>query len=102
MKVKQVGYSDTSIAPGWRYWCPGCESMHVLPTDARGQSNGHKWTFDGNVDAPTFSPSVHVVGQCHSFVRAGRIEYLTDCTHALAGQTVDMVDLDKVDPEYWD
>jgi hypothetical protein len=25
---------------------------------------------------------------CHSFVRDGQIEFLSDCTHALAGQTV--------------
>jgi len=27
---------------------------------------------------------------CHSLVRDGRIEFLGDCTHALAGQTVDL------------
>ncbi|MNJ76318.1 hypothetical protein D3C77_735750 [compost metagenome] len=27
---------------------------------------------------------------CHSFVTDGRSQYLTDCTHALAGQTVDL------------
>ncbi|KPY13545.1 DUF6527 family protein [Pseudomonas savastanoi pv. phaseolicola] len=27
---------------------------------------------------------------CHSFVTDGRIQYLGDCTHALAGQTVDL------------
>lgn len=26
--------------------------------------------------------------RCHSFVRDGQIEFLSDCTHALAGQTV--------------
>jgi hypothetical protein len=29
---------------------------------------------------------------CHSFVRDGRIEFLSDCTHRLAGQTVDLPD----------
>lgn len=28
---------------------------------------------------------------CHSFVRDGRIEFLGDCTHELAGNTVDML-----------
>lgn len=28
--------------------------------------------------------------RCHSFVRDGRIQFLGDCTHALAGQTVDL------------
>jgi hypothetical protein len=27
---------------------------------------------------------------CHSFIRDGRIEFLSDCTHDLAGQTVDL------------
>jgi Family of unknown function (DUF6527) len=66
------------------------------------------WQWDGNVDAPTLSPSILCwtnvgadgkrlpEGQkrtlCHSFVRAGRIEFLTDCAHALAGQTVPLPD----------
>lgn len=29
---------------------------------------------------------------CHSFVRNGKIEYLNDCTHELAGQTVELLD----------
>ncbi len=28
--------------------------------------------------------------QCHSFVRDGKIQFLSDCSHELAGQTVDM------------
>jgi hypothetical protein len=75
--------------------------MHVLPTDRRAQANGHVWAFDGNEDAPTFSPSVNLPGVCHSFVRAGRIEFLPDCAHALAGQTVDMVDLETLGEDDW-
>lgn len=32
-------------------------------------------------------------GNCHSFLRSGRWEFLTDSAHALAGQTVPMVPL---------
>jgi len=32
---------------------------------------------------------------CHSFVTDGRIQFLGDCTHALAGQTVDLPDFDE-------
>ena len=28
--------------------------------------------------------------RCHSFVRDGGIQFLTDCEHGLAGQTVDL------------
>jgi len=29
---------------------------------------------------------------CYSFVTAGRIQFLSDCTHILAGKTVDLPD----------
>jgi hypothetical protein len=31
---------------------------------------------------------------CHSFVRDGRIEFLSDCTHSLAGQTVELPEIE--------
>lgn len=31
---------------------------------------------------------------CHSFVRDGKIQFLGDCTHELAGQTVDLPEID--------
>lgn len=31
---------------------------------------------------------------CHSFVRDGMIEFLSDCTHTLAGQTVPLLDIE--------
>lgn len=30
---------------------------------------------------------------CHSFVTDGRIQFLSDCTHSLAGQTVDLPEM---------
>jgi hypothetical protein len=94
VKLKPVAYSDKTIAPGWRHWCPGCKGMHVIPTDSRGQANGHKWTFDGNMEAPTFHPSINIVGQCHYWIRAGKIEYCSDSKHKLAGKTVALPDLE--------
>lgn len=32
-------------------------------------------------------------GICHSFVNNGKIQFLTDCTHKLAGQTVDLPEI---------
>jgi hypothetical protein len=84
--------------------CPGCKETHVIPVEPGG---GSCWTFNGDYDRPTFSPSILVRWfepsddpaefddtaedkqlVCHSFVRDGQIEFLTDCTHALAGKTV--------------
>ncbi len=103
MKLKQVGYSDPTIAPAWRHYCPGCKGMHVIPTDPRGQANGHKWSFNGDQERPTFHPSVHLVGLCHYFIVDGRIRYCGDCQHELAGQTVDLPNLESIAEESeWD
>jgi hypothetical protein len=75
--------------------------MHVIPTDPRAQPNGHKWTFDGNMEAPKFSPSINIVGQCHYFIQAGVIQFCGDSKHALAGQSVPLPDL-PVDPDWED
>lgn len=73
----------------WLFWCPGCDEAHQV---------SDKWDVI-DVEAGTISPSVLVQGAnehgrtvCHSFVTAGRIQFLDDCTHGLAGQTVDLPD----------
>lgn len=89
---------------GWIFWCPGCDSPHGVWTDKPNETTGAKWTFDGNEEKPTFNPSILCFstyaedgsklpeGQrrtlCHSFVRAGMIEFCGDSPHKLAGQTV--------------
>ena len=85
--------------------CPGCKTTHYVQ---HGSDIGPNWGWNGCVDAPTFTPSVLVTyngadagkdgappAVCHSFVTDGRIQFLGDCTHALAGQTVDLPDFDK-------
>lgn len=78
---------------GHYHWCPGCESMHVLPDS---------WTFDGNVESPTFSPSFlhkwnygpeRTPKSCHYIVTAGILNYCGDCHHALRGTSVPIPDL---------
>jgi hypothetical protein len=82
------------------FWCPGCNVAHIIRfTDNAGRPMCY---FDGDIDAPTFSPSIMVnrpgqdhdpgVPVCHSYVTKGRILFLQDCTHPLAGQTVDLPD----------
>ena len=97
------------------FHCPGCGERHQVTVYAA--SSGPAWGYNGNPDAPTFTPSVLVTGparwptdeeherimagekidlpqmRCHSFVTDGRIQFLGDCTHALAGQTVDLPDI---------
>jgi hypothetical protein len=77
------------------FWCPGCNETHSVSIDperARENRDGSRpcWQWNGDTEKPTLSPSVNYVGSCHFHVREGRIEYQGDCTHALAGQTVDL------------
>lgn len=73
--------------------CPGCDMLHAPD---------QRWSYNGNADSPTFHQSLLVHApmeggemRCHSFIRDGRIQFLNDCTHALAGQTVELPDIDQ-------
>lgn len=70
------------------FWCQGCGYCHHI--DSR------RWTFNDDLARPTVTPSIlnHPgadTPRCHIFITDGKIRYLGDCTHELAGQTVDMV-----------
>lgn len=56
------------------------------------------WQWDGNVCNPTISPSLLTVDEdrcfrCHSFITAGNIRFLPDCTHELKGSTAELIDV---------
>lgn len=78
--------------------CPACGIGHSF----RVEGNGPKWSFNGNVDRPTFEPSLLVKWRkngtldqvCHSFVRDGQMQFLSDCTHELAGRTITLPETD--------
>lgn len=83
------------------FFCPGCKHAIALPTQET-KGPGPKWDFNGNLEKPTFSPSIlsqwnegegHVRKRCHSFIRNGMIEFLPDCSHELAGKTVPLPDI---------
>lgn len=90
-RVKRLG-------DGWFFVCPGCGENHRV-TDS--------WTFNGDTVRPTIRPSILVTWRanpdaiegfeewrkerrCHSFVTDGKIAFLSDCTHAHAGETMDL------------
>lgn len=90
-KVKELN-SGTALKT-YLFWSPA-DDQHIGISSA--------WGFNGNYELPTFTPSVLMTGgssdpnyKSHMFVTDGKIQYLADCTHAMAGQTVDMVDIDE-------
>ena len=89
-------------------YCPACKAEHSPRVE-----EPHAWQFNGDLERPTFKPSLlvtyrhpkgysnenpapmgydgeYVEERCHSYITDGRIQFLGDCTHALAGQTVDL------------
>ena len=80
--------------PGrYAFYCPGCEHSHSVFISPH--VGGVHWTFNGDFDSPTFSPSLLVDGsrperRCHSFIENGHIRYLDDCHHGLKGRMVPM------------
>ncbi len=109
-RARRVGNQDGTDY-GISFRCPGCGDTHAVPTNGP-----NAWGYNGNLERPTLTPSILVrsghhasawkqgeacwctykgetsfkCGVCHSFVVDGRIQFLGDCTHALAGQTVDL------------
>ena len=102
------------------FWCLGCNKAHSIPV-----AGTSKWTWNGNVASPTFHPSIKVTsghyapgfagecwctynkehpddpapfqcGCCHSFVKDGKIQFLSDCTHSLVGKTVEIPDWEEI------
>jgi len=83
-----------------RMHCPGCGEDHQVPVDTT--SGPNDWTWNGSLTAPTLTPSILVhshwtlddaerrieTPRCHSYVRDGKWEYLGDCTHEFAGETL--------------
>ncbi len=89
------------------FHCPGCGHSHVYITSWRTGASRQEpvWEFNGNLESPTFKPSLlyngnpdpkfqnPAVPRCHLYVTNGQIQYLSDCSHALAGKTIPMEDV---------
>jgi len=82
--------------------CPGCGMSHEVYISPYKNAMGASWAFTGSFDKPTFFPSINAKAQkdsgelifrCHSFVEDGMIRFLDDCTHSLAGKTVELPDV---------
>lgn len=108
--MTQVSAKLRRTEEGFAHWCPGCQQMHHIWVP--------RWSFDGNLDAPTFNPSVKITGKkivvvdgrwtgewvrdangnavddcCHYFLHAGVLKFCSDSLHPLAGQNVPLPDL---------
>jgi hypothetical protein len=101
------------------FYCPGCREYHTINTISTNSGpcwgfngNYEKPTFTPSVLVKSGHYCDHAkpgycwcnykerfpdegeppfkCGICHSFVTDGRIQFLSDCTHELAGKTVEL------------
>lgn len=94
MKIRPHHGDDGEVV-AWLFWCVGCDMPHSFQVKPH-RSQTLTWSFNGDEQKPTFSPSLRCDfgdgRKCHLFVRDGEIQYLPDCTHHLAGQTIPLPD----------
>ena len=117
MKLSPVTEQGSDKVLGYMFECPGCGQSHAMWTN--NSNKKCNWQFNGNMEKPSFTPSLLVnyhtypsgqvwptdeerdrmmkgekltmtPGTCHSYITDGRIQFLGDCTHKLANQTVEL------------
>ncbi len=74
--AKLYSIEDGGQFVGYAFDCPGCKLGHAVHICLHKNHLGASWDFDGNLNAPTFSPSIvsrvqaqHKVMICHVLVR---------------------------------
>lgn len=71
------------------FLCKGCGDQHIVYVRSK-SPDGKLWGFDGDIENPTFHPSILLqtvhhgeIHICHFFISEGKVQYLKDCTHVL-------------------
>ena len=99
------GFKDaenTSEITHLEFNVPGPFPTRIIPVMLKGSRKGTgNWTWNGDLEKPTIKPSVLTTLElpnkkivCHSFINDGKIQFLSDCTHSFAGQTLDLLDIE--------
>ncbi len=106
---------DNQRGDEYMFYCPGCQSLHSMTVNGFVNSCGASWTFNGDVERPTFSPSLKVTWDeygnnpnykdgmdeklkyiiikshnCHSFINNGMMSFCGDSTHKHANKTLEI------------
>lgn len=99
-KIKRYTLDDGGYNNELGFYCLGCKCKHFISdqhTNIEAMGNG-PWIFNNDYENPTIKPSIlvsvpnneNIDYKCHSYITDGKIQYLNDCTHKLAGKTVEM------------
>lgn len=97
MKILEFSQAEKTTWFTHLFHCPGCGTGHGFNVVS---GTGYPvWTYNNDPIRPTIRASILVrwptqngMHICHSFITDGQIDFLSDSTHALAGQTVELPD----------
>jgi hypothetical protein len=97
-------FCEPAEATHVQFRCPGPISnirLPVLVGMSKTRAGTNCWSWNGDVDKPTIRPSVlhdfrpHDPLVNHIWITDGQVIFLGDSTHELAGQTLDLLDIDE-------
>jgi hypothetical protein len=89
---------EDGVIRGYVFHCPGCEHGHIFNV-----TGALTWSFNGNLESPTFQPSLLNTcpnhpepknRRCHLNLTAGRVFFHNDCAHSYAGKNYDLPDVE--------
>jgi hypothetical protein len=55
-------------------WMPGMSGPDAIEIQHGNQGGLRVWGWDGNIEKPTLTPSLHVPGVWHGYLKKGRLE----------------------------
>ena len=99
MRIVEKGYKPCAAEEATHIHLrfPGPIENRILPITLGAKETTPQWNWNGDVDKPTLRPSIMTndgTHRCHTFVTDGIVEFLGDCTHELAGQKAELLDVD--------
>jgi hypothetical protein len=74
------------------FFCPGCKCWHGIRIGGKGHP---RWSWNGSLESPTFTPSINIGNVCLSIVINRTIQFLRGTTHSRSGQQVEIPDWGK-------
>jgi hypothetical protein len=104
LKISSEGYVECTAteAEYIKLKFPSPANTIILPVITKGKREGtNAWTWNGKTDFPTLMPSIRTQIDkpsgliiCHSWVKNGKVQFLSDSTHKNAGKTLDLLEVD--------
>lgn len=115
---KTYNYCTVEEATHIEFFTPGPYHFRLIPVILKGTRAGTGcWSWNGSLDKPTLKPSIIVKGTvpltdeeadrvlagekiepkpqiCHTWITDGQVQFLSDCTHELAGKIIDLLEVE--------